>query len=107
MATATHLAPAAVDAASVRRAVADAIEHLRALELPAGEAWTMREVALTALRAVSTALFTDAHAETERPGTLAGLVAEEVGRIETLLTAQAEPRATEPTTHVAAGRWRR
>lgn len=104
MATATHPASASVDAASVRRAVAGAIEKLRALELPAGEACTMREVALTALRAVSTALFTDAHAETEHPGALAGLVAEEIGRIETLLTAQGEPRGAE---HVVAGRWRR
>jgi crotonobetainyl-CoA:carnitine CoA-transferase CaiB-like acyl-CoA transferase len=68
MATATHLAPAAVDTASVRRAAADAIERLRALELPAGEAWTMREVALTAPRAVATALFTDAHGETGHLG---------------------------------------
>jgi hypothetical protein len=87
--------------------VADAIEHLRALELPAGEPWTMREVALTALRAVSTALFTDAHTETGHPGALAGLVAEEIGRIETLLTVRAEPRTAEPAAHVVAGRWRR
>lgn len=107
MATATRLAPAAVDAALVRRAVADAVERLRALELPAGEAWTMREVALTALRAVATTLFTDAHAEPEHPGALAGLIAEEIGRIETLLTTQAEPWATEPDMHVVAGRWRR
>jgi hypothetical protein len=107
MAIATHLALAEVDAASARRAVADAIERLRALELPAGEAWAMREVALAALRAVAIALFTDAHAETGHPGALAGLVAEEVGRIGTLPTAQAEPRGTEPDTHVVVGRWRR
>lgn len=86
MATAaTKPAPAAVDAPAVRRAVADAIEKLRALELSAG-AWGMREIALTALRAVATALFADAHA-TDHPGALAHLVAEEIDRITELLAA--------------------
>ena len=85
MATATNLAPAAVDAALVRRAVADATEKLRALELPA-EAQGVREIALTALRAVATTLFADAHA-TDHPGALAHLVAEEIDRITELLAA--------------------
>jgi len=106
MATATHLAPAAVDAAAVRRTVADAIEELRALEPPAGEAGTMREIALTALRAVATALFADAHAATDHPGALAHLVAEEIDRItELLAVAGAEGQRTEQAT--VAGRWRR
>jgi hypothetical protein len=101
MATATKPAPAAVDAAAMRRALADATERLRALELPA-ETWAIREIALTGLRALSTALFTDAHAEAESAGALAGLVADEVGRIAELLPAS-ESQAAE----VAAGRWRR
>lgn len=105
MATATKLAPAAVDAASVRRAVANAIEKLRGLELPA-EGWGMREIALTALRAVATALFADAHAATDRPGALAHLVAEEIDRIAELLAATgAEGQCAEQA--AALGRWRR
>jgi len=101
MAAATKPALAAVDAAAVRRTVADATEKLRALEPPA-EAWGMREIALTALRAVATTLFADAHA-TDHPGTLAHLVAEEIDRItELLATAGAEGRRDE-----VAGRWRR
>jgi len=110
MATATHLASDAVDAAAVRRTVADAIERLRALELPA-EAWTMREIALTALRAVATALFTDAHAATDCPGALAALVTDEISRITTLLAAPAaEGRDAQGAEHAAtpaAARWRR
>ena len=104
MATATNLAPAAVDAGSVRRTVADAIEKLRALELPT-EAWGLREIALTALRAVATTLFADAHA-TDHPGALAHLVAEEIDRINKLLAvAGAEGRHDEQA--AGAGRWRR
>jgi hypothetical protein len=106
MATATDPAQAAVDVAAVRRTVAEAIEKLRALELPADEAETVREVALTALRAVATALFTDAHAATDCPGALAGLIAEDIGRITILLAAHpAEPQTG--TGSALAGRWRR
>jgi hypothetical protein len=100
MATATRLVPSASEAAVVRRAVADAIERLRALELPP-EAWTMREVALTGLRALSTALFTDAHAESGNAGALAGLVADEVESIIALVG------MGESVAPVVAGRWQR
>ena len=104
MAAATKPALAAIDAAAMRRTVADAIEKLRALELSA-EAWGLREIALTALRAVATTLFADAHA-TDHPGTLAHLVAEEIDRITELLAAAgAEGRRDEQA--AATGRWRR
>jgi hypothetical protein len=99
MATATDLA-SSVDAAAVRRTLAKVTERLQALELCA-EAWALREIALTGLRALSTVLFTDAHAEAGNVGVLAGLVAGEVGRISELLAAT-ERHAAE----VAAGTWR-
>jgi hypothetical protein len=103
MATATTLAPAAVDAATVRRALAKAAEQLRALELPA-EAWTLREIALSGLRALATALFTDAHAETGSAGALAGLVRDEVERIAELIAASGSPARI---AQADSGRWRR
>ena len=103
MATATKLAPAAVDAAAMRRALAAATEQLRALELPT-EAWGMREIALTGLRALSTALFTDAHAEAGSAGVLAGLVADEIGRIAELIAASQSPARS---AQADAGRWQR
>ena len=105
MAAATKPAPAAVDAAVVRRAVADVIEKLSALELPA-EAWAVREIALTALRAVATTLFADAHVASERPGALAHLVADEIDRITELLTA-AGAEGQHAKQAAAPGRWRR
>jgi hypothetical protein len=104
MAAATKPALAAVDAAAMRRTVADAIEKLRALELSA-EAWGLREIALTALRAVATTLFADAHA-TDHPGTLAHLVAEEIDRITELLAA-AGAGGWRDEQAPATGRWGR
>ena len=45
------------DLRRLRRTVAAAIERLRALDLPTGDAATAREVACAALGALSTALF--------------------------------------------------
>lgn len=106
MATVTKPEPAGLEAAAVRRALADAVERLRALELPV-EAWAMREIALTGLQALATALFTDAHSEAGNPGALAGLVADEIGRIAQLLAASETGTGQVRTPEPATGRWGR
>lgn len=71
--------------------------RLRALELPAGEARVVREVALTALGALTTALFTEAHTDSDCARALAALVAEEVGSIAALLAIRILPAPAERT----------
>jgi hypothetical protein len=67
----------------LRHTVATATERLRALDLPAGDADTARQVACIALSALSTTLFVGG--DTTSPRVPADLVADEIHQIAGLL----------------------
>lgn len=71
------------DHRTLRRALADASEHLRTLPLADDTALRVREVACTALAALSAGLLGDC--DPDRAQLLAPLVADDIARIQRLL----------------------